>query len=101
MINPKRIKEEEERNHYRNTDCCTKEDPKRLSQNEEDAQEIARAIKKAARGVKNIPIPPRVETFFTGEDVSPRTRNIKRLAEAGAKVPPKRRRTRRNVAAVK
>ena len=81
--------------------AAPKKTQKRLSQNEEDAQEIARAIKKAARGVKNIPIPPGVETFFTGEDVSPRKRNIKRLAEAGAKVPPKRRRTRRNVAAVK
>ena len=43
--------------------AAPKKTQKRLSQNEEDAQEIARAIKKAARGVKHIPIPPGVETF--------------------------------------
>ena len=82
--------------------AAPKKTQKRLSQNEEDAQEIARAIKKAARGVKHIPIPPGVETFFIGED-SLRKRNVKRLAESGAKVPPKpkRQRNRKSVAAVK
>ena len=91
---PKRI-QKEERNYYRSTDCCTKEGPKRpTSQNEEDAQDIIRAIKKAAR-VKTKPVPKDTEVFFMGEDAPPRTRNIKRLADAGAKVPPSAKRPRR------
>ena len=36
------------------------------------------------------------EEFFKGDDASPKTQNIKRLAEAGAKVPTVKRRRRRN-----
>ena len=45
-----------------------------------------RNVKKAAT-VKRKPIPKDTEVYFMGEDASPRTRNVKRLAEAGAKVP--------------
>ena len=59
-----------------------------------------RAVKKAAT-VKRTPLPKDTEVFFMGDDTPPRTRNIKRLAESGAKVPPttKRRRRIKHVAA--
>ena len=50
-----------------------------------------RAVKKAARA-KRKPVGKDTEVFFMGEDLSPRTRNIKRLAEGGAKVPAIKRR---------
>ena len=56
-----------------------------------------RAMEKAAR-VKAKPLAKGTEVFFMGEGAPPRTRNIKRLAEAGAKVPiAKRQRNRKKV----
>ena len=48
-----------------------------------------RAIKKAAKkpALKNGP-----QEFFIGGDESPKTQNIKRLAESGSKVPTVKRR---------
>ena len=68
------------------------------SEQEDNAKDILRSVKKAAT-VKRMPIPKDTEVFFMGEDTSPRARNIKRLAEGGAKVPVIKRRKRiRNVA---
>ena len=68
------------------------------SEQEDNAKDILRTVKKAAT-VKRMPIPKDTEVFFMGEDASPRARNIKRLAEGGAKVPAIKRRKRiRNVA---
>ena len=52
-----------------------------------------RAIKKAAKkpALKNGP-----QEFFIGGDESPKTQNIKRLAESGSKVPTVKRRRGRN-----
>ena len=52
-----------------------------------------RAVKKAAKkpALKNGP-----QEFFIGDDASPKTQNIKRLAQAGAKVPTVKRRRGRN-----
>ena len=48
---------------------------------------MMRTVKKVAARVKRIRIPKDTELFFMGEDASPHTRNMKRLAEGGAKVP--------------
>ena len=52
-----------------------------------------RAVKKAA----NKPaLPKGPQDFFIGDDTSPKTQNIKRLAESGSKVPTVKRRRGRN-----
>ena len=52
-----------------------------------------RSIKKAAKrpALKNAP-----EEFFIGDDTSPKTQNIKKLAQAGSKVPTVKRRRGKN-----
>ena len=61
------------------------------SEKDENSQSVMRAVKKAAR-VKRKPVGENTEMFFMGEDLSPRARNVKRLAESGAKVPTIKRR---------
>ena len=52
-----------------------------------------RAVKKAAKRPASSKGP---EEFFIGEDASPKTQNIKKLAQSGAKVPIVKRRRGRN-----
>ena len=68
-----------------------------IPEKEENAKDVLRAVRKAAR-VKRKPIPAGTDVFYVGEQASPRTDAVKRLAEGGAKVPRVQRSRRTRVA---
>ena len=73
--------------------AAPKKKAKNLPEKDDNAKDIMRAIKKAAKkpASKNSP-----QEFFIGDDASPKAQNIKRLAESGSKVPTVKRRRGRN-----
>ena len=88
----KRVKDEEVQ--IKETPIAApKKKAKKTSEKEDDAKDIIRSIKKAAKrpALKNGP-----EEFFIGGDESPKTQNIKKLAQAGSKVPIVKRRRGKN-----
>ena len=68
-----------------------------IPEKEDDAKDMMRTIRRAAR-VKIKPIPAGTPVVYFGEEVSPRTGAVKRLAEGGAKVPRVKRSRRTRVA---
>ena len=71
--------------------AAPKKKAKKTSEKEDDAKDIMRSIKKAAKRPAKGP-----EEFFIGDDASPKTQNIKKLAQSGSKVPTVKRRRGRN-----